>query len=157
MAQIDNNALFELVYEEDRAQEGDVDKFKEFMTENKTHSLTMFHMNIQGINKKYDQLKIILNNLDSSFDLIVLTETRTDDSKMIIEQYNLDTKDTNYKIHYTRQHTRITDGVVLYVRDSLEHSVEELTFTDCNALKIQLKKIIIITFVTAFTGPLMGK
>lgn len=128
------DTLFQIVYEEDKTKEGDLDELNIFLGE--AEGFRMLHMNICSINKKYDELKVMLSNLkNKAFDCIILSECHIG-KDIRVEQYYLD----GYNIHFTKLFTRKTDGIIVYIKEELEQKTEELTLKDCNGLKISIKK-----------------
>lgn len=55
------------------------------------NSLNIYHNNIRSIGRNFDELKIVLNQIDITFDCIILTETWsvTDCSLFCLENYHL--------------------------------------------------------------------
>lgn len=135
--EITNNPLFELVYEEEAAIEGNIDRCRTFLQEK---GVTMFHMNICSINSKFNQLQTLFSSIEANFDIIILSEAhlgkKYTDVEQYISQFYLDT----YSIYGTTNNKRKTDGIVVYVKSFIQHSVEEIILEDCNCLKIKFKQ-----------------
>ena len=53
-------------------------KMRENMHSNCTNTLSIFHTNIESLNKKFDDLQFFLDNCSHEFDIIMLTETWND-------------------------------------------------------------------------------
>lgn len=134
---IGNNPLFELIYEDETAIEGNIDKCRTYLQEK---GVKMFHMNICSINSKFNAIQTLFSGIEANFDIIVLSEAHLKKKDVSIEQYiqqfNLDT----YSIYGTSHNKRKTDGIVVYIKSHLEHSVEEIFLEDCNCMKIKFKQ-----------------
>lgn len=88
--------------------------------------IKLLHHNIRSLNKNFDSLLILLKQLGSAFDFIVLSETWRiyDPSLFQIDQYD---------ILYNEGSINQNDGVVVYVRSNLGydhrvHTVNGLNF-----------------------------
>lgn len=127
------DTLFHINFEEDKTREGNIDDLNEYLLE--SEGFKLFQMNVSSINKKYDELKILFASLSTNLDCIVLSECHIG-KDIHVEQFYFQ----GYKIYYTKNHTRKTDGVIVYIRETLEQSVEEIFLQDCNGLKITVKK-----------------
>lgn len=129
-----NNVLFELNYEEDRALEVDLDTFTKYITTG-NEGLKIFHMNVCSLRAKYHQLEILTHIMKNVFDCIVFSETHLKE-EINLNQFSLG----DYCIYQTKQNTRKTDGLVIYVRSTLVHEVSEVKLTDCNCMILKIKK-----------------
>ena len=79
-------------------------------------SFSLFHLNIVSLSKNKDELETLLKMLDSSFDIIGLTETKI--IKGCSPTFNL--KLNGYK-HYHTPTESTHGGALLYVSDLLDH------------------------------------
>jgi len=108
-----------------------IDSCKEIL--NKTGckvGLKLFHINIRSINCNFDELVVLLESLDLSFDLIILTETWGVQNTNI---FNIE----GYNIFYNSSNYNKSDGVVVYVKggipvDIVYNVIDNLTFTSMN-------------------------
>lgn len=128
------NPLFELVYEEEQCREGALTECKEFL--NKGDGFKFFHMNICSLRAKHNELEILFESLNCDFDCIILTEAHINAELMNIHQYSFH----GYTPYCTVHNTRKTDGVAVYIKSDLEHSVEEIKIRDANCLFVKIKK-----------------
>lgn len=128
-----NNPLFDLVFEEEAAQEGCIDECKKFLSDKS--GLKLFNMNICSIHSKYDKMEVLFNALNSDFDIIVLTEAHLK-GITLFEQYNFE----GYKVHGTQNNKRKTDGVLIYVKATIETTIHEIQIDDCNCLCLKFRK-----------------
>lgn len=77
----------------------------------------IFYCNIRSLSKNYDKLQVFMENLETKPKIIVCTETR------VLEYFNF-FKLTGYKIYYNNSDINITDGVVIYIHETVdEHTV----------------------------------
>lgn len=60
---------------------------------NQAKTLTIFHLNIRGIQTNYNEFNILLNSLNFEYDIIILTETHI---KHTTNAYNLPNYSTFY-------------------------------------------------------------
>lgn len=88
--------------------------------------LTVLHVNIRSINKNYEKLLILLNNINFKPHIIACTETWNIDCPYY---FNIDT----YNLHYNDSHINKADGTLVYVHNSLKYKTE---IEDCNEIKI---------------------
>ena len=75
----------------------DTDCFKNLTKDFKRKALSFFHMNVCSLTKYFDDFNILISDLNVSFDILVITETRIkkDSSNPINLQLN------NYSIEHT--------------------------------------------------------
>lgn len=92
-------------------------------------------MNVRSISKNFDHLLAILCTINITPDVIVLPECWVSKCSTIppLEGY----------ITHSRQCNRSqNDGVVIYIKSHLEHSVEEPHTNDLNCLIAKLRRLI---------------
>lgn len=77
-------------------------------------NLSVISMNIRSINKNIMEFEVYLDRFDHQFDVVVLTECW-------LQVVNFPPNLTNYITHYTKLTTNQNDGVVVYVRDTLQN------------------------------------
>lgn len=131
---VGNNTLFELDFEEDKAQELSIDDFSDQIAAGR-QGLKIFHMNVCSIKAKFKQLEILFHIMKDVFDCIVLGETHTKE-EINLNQFSLG----DYNIYQTKFNKRRTDGLIVYVRSTLIHEVSEIELSDCNCLVIKIEK-----------------
>lgn len=131
--EIGNNPLFELVYEDEEVREGDIDTCVKFLREQE--GMKICHMNVCGINSKYNTLTTFFQAIKADFDILVLSEAHLK-SIMNIEQFNFG----DFNIYGTSYNIRKTDGLLIYVKSSISHEVQEIKITDCNFIKLRYKQ-----------------
>lgn len=125
-----NNPLFDLVLEEEAAQEGCIDECKKIIAN--VSGLKLLNMNVCGINSKYEKIEILFKALNADFDIIVLTEAHLK-GIVILEQFNFQ----GYKVYSTENNKFKTDGVLLYVKTTVEHTVQEIKMENCTCLELK--------------------
>lgn len=91
-------------------------------------------MNIRSISKNFNEFLVYLRRLNITFDVLVLTECRLNDSSIID---NL----PGYNTYHTNQNINQNGGVVAYVKDSWNAVVSEPTFNDSCCLVIDIPKV----------------
>ena len=78
------------------------------------------HLNIQGIQNKFDQVQLMLNNSNNDIHVFGLSETKLKDfhpdSSFKIENYQLFRKDRNI----TRERREQGGGIIVYVRNGVK-------------------------------------
>lgn len=144
------NPLFELAYEEDRCEEGSLDQLKDFLN---NEGMKLFHMNVCSIRSKHNELTQLFAGMQGEFDCIVLTEAHINTELMNIAQYSFQ----GYKPYCTQNNVRKTDGIAVYVKSCLEHTVEEIIIKDSNCILIKIKKLNKIYSTLAFYRSPSGK
>lgn len=122
------NPLFEMVFEEDQTKEGSIDECKTFLSEYKGFKL--FHMNVRGLRSKHAELIVLFEALQADFDCIVLTEGHINTEVMNINQFNF----KGYKAYCSQYNVRKTDGVAIFIKNSLEHTIREIKMKDANCM-----------------------
>ncbi|XP_065681549.1 uncharacterized protein LOC136095198 [Hydra vulgaris] len=118
-------------------------------------NFSLLHLNIRSINKNFENLKLMLNNIKNKFSIICLTETWC----------HRDTINSNFQlsgyksIHQPRENG-IGGGVSIFVQNSLTFKhVDNLKVNDadCESFTIEIiNKAIKNTFITALYRPPNG-
>lgn len=135
MSSNDHIPLFEMDYEGDEAEVGDLVSCKYFV-EN-INSFVVFHINICSIKKNFDELMIILKSLNFKCDCIVLSEARLTSPFLNLDLYQIE----GFTMYYSKLHYRQNDGIVAYVRDSLSPSpCKEMRMTDSQCVTFSATK-----------------
>ena len=82
----------------------DTDYFKNLTKDFKRKALSIFHINVSSLNKIFDDFNILLSDLNVSFDILAITETR-------IKKDSL--SPTNLQLNnYTVEHTTTESSAV---------------------------------------------
>lgn len=74
----------------------------------------VFHLNIRSVNKNLDELKIVLRQIDRSYDVIVLTETW---QLMNPEIFSM----PQYDLIYNSGEINQNDGVIVYIKSCIQY------------------------------------
>ena len=80
------------------------------------HSVNLLHVNIRRLNANFDKLEILVKSLKVKPDVIVCSESG------IIKSLSF-FKLEGYEIYYNESQNNLADGVVLYVKSNINHSV----------------------------------
>ena len=75
----------------------DTEYFKDLTKDFKRKILSFFHMNVSSLTKNFDDFNILLSELNVSFDILAITETRTNNNS----SYPINLQLNNYSIGYT--------------------------------------------------------
>lgn len=96
-------------------------------------NLSIITQNIRSIHKNsnIDDLEINLDLLEKNIDVLVLTECRIDPKKPLPNK-------PNYVIHNTTLKVNQNDGVVIFIKNSIEHSVKEINLSGASCLEISI-------------------
>lgn len=114
-----------------------IEECKKYCTaENKT--ITLLTQNIRSINRNFTGFQLLLQNLDLCCDIIVLTECWL--SKQADNLPSLD----GYTLYKTNLNTNQNDGLIAYIKTTLEVTVEEPLLLGCNCLLIKINPDIIV-------------
>lgn len=91
----------------------------------------IFHHNIRGIRKNFDELITTLNALDFQFDILFLTETHL----IADEPFNID----GYSCHLFNSFKSAFDGVAIFIKDSSisDATVDKVSMI-CNANAVKI-------------------
>lgn len=101
-----------------------------------SYSLKIIHQNIRSITN-LDDFTIFLDQFNSSFDVIILTEcwiNKDYTSKSI----------QNYSEHHTKIKLNKSSGIVVYIKNGLQAEVDEISLAQSNCMKIILNNNICI-------------
>ena len=86
-------------------------ELQKFLGNNKDENVSVLNLNIRSINKKFENIKIILLNLNFSFSIICFSETWLNNSDVDDSNYEL----PNYvSVHQIRNHHK-GGGVSVYI------------------------------------------
>ena len=96
----------------------DTDYFKNLTKDFKRKALSFFHMNVCSLTKHFDDFNILLSDLNVSFDILAITETRIkkDSSSTINLQLN------NYSIEHTPTESS-AGGTLPYISKRLSYQL----------------------------------
>lgn len=142
--------LFHIDYEEDRVSEVNFDECKRQIAGKE--GFTLLQANIRSIRAKFNKLNVMLKTLEVDFDCLIFSESHLNQN-VILDAYSIN----GYKIYSTQNNVRKTDGLVVYVKATLDHTTEEINMTDCNCLVIKIKKQSSLIIIHAFYRSPSGK
>ena len=96
----------------------DTDYFKNLTKDFKRKALSFFHMNVCSLAKNFDDFNILLSDLNVTFDILEITETRIkkDSSSPINLQFN------NYSTEHTPTESS-AGGTLLYINKRLSYQL----------------------------------
>lgn len=96
-------------------------------------NLNILHVNIRSINKNFDNLLILLEQIkEINVDIILLTETWNVSN---INYFNLE----GYSNYYNDAHNNQNDGLVIFYKDSLlDFTVSNIKFSETSGVRIKL-------------------
>lgn len=101
------------------------------------NAINIFSMNICSIQKHFDELCIILDNIETKFEVIILTEALLGLEGISINNFQIN----GYKVHASECIKNKNDGIVIYLKNTLHViSVSELNIQNITALEIVFKK-----------------
>uniref|UniRef100_A0A2H1WZJ2 SFRICE_040385 n=1 Tax=Spodoptera frugiperda TaxID=7108 RepID=A0A2H1WZJ2_SPOFR len=93
--------------------------------------LTIISQNIRSIYYNFDSFLVSLSNLKFEPDIIILTECRLHANKSIPQM-------NNYRSYMTTRQLNQNDGVVVYVRNSLNSKVKEIQLLQASCLRLDI-------------------
>lgn len=129
----------------------EVDEVLEFnnLTRNINNNdfFTLLHQNIRSLSKNKNELEILLSQIGLNFDCIVLTESWKIQNK---DFFNM----SGYEIFYNNGNINKSDGVIVYLRDTLNYVCEVLNIGEISVLSIQItsnnnKKVLVTAIYRA--------
>lgn len=104
------------------------------------YNFNIFHINIRSISKNIDELSVFLSQFYTEFEMIILTETFQIHDKNI---FNI----KGYNMLYNEGNLNKNDGVVVFIKASLNYSYDIINIGEVKAIKVTVikenKKIII--------------
>lgn len=102
----------------------------------KQNSLNILTTNICSIKKHFDELCIILDNIETKFEVIALTEAWLSLDNISINNFAIN----GYTTYSTTNNKNQNDGVVVYLKDTLSDIIVTETNTQAlTALEISFK------------------
>uniref|UniRef100_A0A8D9E8T8 Endonuclease/exonuclease/phosphatase domain-containing protein n=1 Tax=Cacopsylla melanoneura TaxID=428564 RepID=A0A8D9E8T8_9HEMI len=125
------NPNFEIIYEEDKVEEGDLEACKNFLSTNS--ELKLMQMNVCSIRSKYNRILVMLKTI-SDLDCMIFTEAHLKNFSHV-ELLSIE----NYSLHNTTHHVRKTDGIVVFMRQGISHNIKEFIISDGNCLQIDFE------------------
>jgi exonuclease III len=113
----------------------DLDVCKDFTRDSK--NLRLLTLNIRSLNKNLSELMVLLNSLNDSVDVMVLTECRLMDCESV---QCVD----GYKSFSTSNNRLQNDGVVIYLRNCISCDVQEHVVSGANCLQVNIENSLAI-------------
>lgn len=109
-------------------------------------SFNLFHTNIRSIGKNYDELKVYLEQFETKFQCIILSETYkvTDLSFFKMQDYD---------IIYNNGNINKNDGIILYLNKTLNYSVQIVNIDVIKAIQVKFNYKNKSIFITAVYRP----
>ena len=104
-------------------------KCKKILLENE--NLTLIHINIRSVNKNFEELIILMQELFYLPQIIILTETWKVDNLKMYYTYN-------YTSYYTGKGITKSSGVIVYVRNDVNHEAEVLKIGNIKLIRIKI-------------------
>lgn len=92
----------------------------------------LYHSNIRSIVKNFDELQVLLYDLNMNFEIIALTET------WMLKNYENFTLE-GYTTHYNHGSINQNDGAIAFVKNTLSHEVNTEAIGEVKSLRIKVK------------------
>lgn len=93
--------------------------------------LKVITQNIRSIYKNLDSLVVLQSILNFECDILILTESRLSEDKLLPQL-------PSYNVHSTTKYINQNDGVVVYCKSNISYSIEEPVFVDASCLIIRI-------------------
>lgn len=122
------------------------DECSKIIKDNNSNDFKIFHMNIRSINKNFDEFKILTEQLESKFDVYVLTETWQIHDPTF---FKLD----GYILIYNQGDYNQNDGVVVLIRNNINFKYNIVSIGNFKSIEISLKSNNKTFLVTALYRP----
>lgn len=101
------------------------------------NAINILTINICSIQKHFDELCIILDSIETKFEVIILTEAWLGLDGISINNFQMN----GYTVHASVRNKNKNDGVIIYLKNTLNViSVSELNTQNITALEIVFKK-----------------
>lgn len=124
-----------------------IQEVAELQTYFKNNSIfSLFHNNIRSLQRNFEDLQILLCNINIEFDVIALTESWVLNE---IEHINL----INYDTVYNYGNINKNDGVVAFINSHLNYNVEIINIGVVKCLRICINKQRNILYLTVLYRP----
>lgn len=108
----------------------DVGELKNNIQVNKS-DLTIISQNIRSIYHNFDDFLLTLSCLTFETDVIILSECRISSHKPIPQI-------PNYDSYYTQCQLNQNDGVVVYIKNHLQHKIKEIKLCEASCLQLDI-------------------
>lgn len=108
--------------------------------------LKLFHTNIRSVSKNFNELEIVLYELETNCDIIALTETWYIENS---ENFVLN----GYSTYYNQGKLNRNDGVIVFVENSIQNDVEVIEIGGIRCIRMHVKKMDIDFYVTIVYRP----
>lgn len=95
------------------------------------NDLTIFSQNIRSIYANFDAFVVLLSTFKFETDVIIFTECRINTNKPIPQL-------SNYNSYVTSRHLNQNDGVVIYIKKSLNCKVQEIKLSEASCLQLDI-------------------
>lgn len=107
---------------------------KSFFIRDDCFDFKILHKNIRSLNKNFDKLLVLIKEINEDFHCIVLTETW--------QLHNLDIYNIpGYQIVYNNGTINQNDGVVIFIKESLNFSCDVVSMGTFKFLQVVLKHL----------------
>lgn len=113
-----------------RSFQCDIGELKKYVLVKK-NDLTVISQNIRSIYRNFDDFLLTLSELTFETDVIVLTECKINTDKLIPQL-------PNYQVYNTKCQLNQNDGVVVYIKNSIQHKVKELQLCQASCLQLDI-------------------
>ena len=105
--------------------------------------LNLMHVNIRRLNANFNKLEILIKSLKIQPDIVVCSESGDVKS---LSYFKLE----GYILYYNESKNNIADGVVMYIKSTLKHTIEfskfgQVTFMSCSVSYKKNQKFLIST------------
>lgn len=125
-----------------------IDENLESLIINNFKYLNIMHVNIRSVNKNYDELLILLENLKKEVHILILTETWLTD----VMPSNLNIP--NFSAIHVKNRYNKCDGILIYVSNAID--VENIIYhpiENCNSCRVTINFEKTMYYVTAIYRP----
>lgn len=95
-------------------------------------NIKIFHNNVRSIGKNFDEVKLFINYLEESFDLIVLTETWKISNPNL---FNI----PNYNLIYNEGDINKNDGIIIFIKDNYDYNYEIIPIDIIKCIYIKIR------------------
>lgn len=123
-----------------------VNSVGDFKKQIASYNFKIYHMNVRSVAKNIDKLFIFLHQLTTDFDVIILTETRQIDDHHI---YNIN----GYTTFYNHGKLNQNDGIIAFVKNTLEVNMTIIKLGDVTAMKLLIKEKFNVSIMAIYRSP----
>lgn len=141
MIELDNNTEYSEINTIRLTNSNDLHEFI-----NDTHKISLYHSNIRSISKNFNELQVLLANLEIDFDVIAVTESWINNncSNFLLDGYNT---------YYSEGNINKNDGVIAFVKSEFSQETRIVQIGKIQCLRVHIRKAEEFCITVIYSSP----